>query len=147
MRSFVFVPIGVVASVMFAVVACRSDVDCSDGDTSCHPVSKAECDQGKVDCGGTCASLSSDTKHCGACGNQCAPSSACIDGACLSPASACTPLQTSCVAAREDGQLVPACVDIKTDANNCGSCGNACAADAGCIEGRCTPLPEDGGSH
>ena len=145
MKTTVFVPLLVVGLVMLAIVACQPS-DPAPSSSECDgAVCQVTCDQGKVDCGGTCANLASDGKHCGACGNECAPSFACIDGACLS--SPCTPLQTSCVATREDGQLVPACVDLKTDAKNCGTCGSACDASATCVEGQCKPLAEDAGSH
>lgn len=147
MRTRVFVPLAAVLVTMFAIVACeRTDPEPSSGDRKCDgAVCTAACDEGKVDCGGTCANLSSDGKNCGACGNECAPSFSCVAGACLS--SPCTPLQTSCAATREDGQIVPACVDPKTDAKNCGSCGNACDAASTCIEGQCKPLAVDGGTH
>jgi type II secretory pathway pseudopilin PulG len=47
------------------------------------------------------------------------------DGVCACQASA----PTACGAA---------CTDVTSDADNCGACGHACAANVGCIDGRCT---------
>jgi hypothetical protein len=35
-----------------------------------------------IECSGACADLSTDPKHCGACGNPCGTGSSCIDGQC-----------------------------------------------------------------
>ncbi len=50
-------------------------------------------------------------------------------------ASACGLGGTACAAPRTDcGGL---CVDAETDAQNCGRCGNVCAAGMGCVAGTC----------
>jgi hypothetical protein len=78
-----------------------------------------------------------DTEHCGACGNACPRGSdafhfkaACVDGEC----------QPFCMDGWSDCNGIPddGCEsDPKTDSNNCGVCGNKCAAGVACVEGKC----------
>lgn len=76
-------------------------------------------------CGGSeCVSLSSDSKHCGECGNVCPDGVACESGACACPTGA-----TAC-----DGS----CVSLMTDAQHCGACQTACGAGATCVAGACS---------
>ncbi|MBN9166387.1 MAG: hypothetical protein BGO98_42830 [Myxococcales bacterium 68-20] len=53
-----------------------------------------------------------DAKHCGACGNACAPGERCRDGQC------------GCPAPRVD--CGGRCIDITSDLSNCGACGSTC---------------------
>ncbi len=83
------------------------------------------------------------TEHCGTCGNECLdPAKPCVEGHCGCPAGT-----TPCAA----GHPYYACVNAKTDDNNCSACGNACDPDAdpallppnayfGCREGTCGKL-------
>lgn len=88
----------------------------------------------QVFCGGVCVDLSSDPNNCGSCGNVCAVIEVCQGGECggavLDPGDPFT-----CAAGLVD--CGGACVDVLTDAANCGACGNACAADETCFGGAC----------
>jgi cysteine-rich repeat protein len=57
-------------------------------------------------------------------------------GACT--AGACNP--TSCISASE-ALCANSCIDIQSDVNNCGSCGNTCATGLTCINGGCRTPP------
>jgi len=71
------------------------------------------CPQGEIDCGGICVDPASDPAHCGACGNTCAPTAACLGGSCA----ACATGATSC------GDV---CAVLATDPEHCGDCATAC---------------------
>ena len=93
--------------------------------------------------------LRRDQNHCGACGHACITmeplhmTSRCVDGACelecLSPPRPVHPdffFPTSfqnCNGVLDDGCEV----DVLSDDENCGACGNACPADQHCFEGQC----------
>ena len=47
---------------------------------------KTTCGGDSVDCGGVCVTMAADNLNCGACGNVCGIGTACVDGACASPA-------------------------------------------------------------
>jgi hypothetical protein len=81
------------------------------------------CGKTEVRCGNTCADLSKNPEHCGACGVTCAASFICSGGACSCPAP-----QTAC------GQ---SCVDLNNSGGNCGACGQACSGDQVCDRGSC----------
>jgi hypothetical protein len=71
-----------------------------------------------------CADIQTDNDNCGSCGHTCSVEQSCTMGTCMS---ACTATQTLCVpdgGGGDDGG--PFCADIKTDSQNCGSCGNVC---------------------
>lgn len=71
------------------------------------------CPAGQTDCSGSCVSLLTDARNCGACGNAVGPLEVCSAGA-----PACDPGVAICGSA---------CTDLARDAANCGACGNACA--------------------
>lgn len=88
--------------------------------------------------------LKRDNKNCGTCGNECLKykplnmTSRCVDGACeLECFNEDNPIfQTdfrNCNALLDDGCEV----DVVRDPNNCGACGNKCAAGTACIDGKC----------
>jgi hypothetical protein len=99
----------------------------------------ATCETGWVDCDGNPANrcetnLQADAANCGACGNVCAPHTACSAGVC---AGACAPGFGDC-----DGIPANGCeADVWADAGNCGACGNVCAAEAACSAGACLCPP------
>jgi hypothetical protein len=100
------------------------------------------CPSGYALCNGQCTDISKDNRNCGACGNICPPSayepcgpntvSACNNGLCG---------QTTCRRGYADcnGDVRTSCnsadgceVDLFKDSNNCGQCGNKCAAGKYC---------------
>jgi hypothetical protein len=103
------------------------------------------CPTGTTDCSGICVDLQSDVDNCGACGHVCPEAQpgferGCVEGTCFfqrERAPACEPGLSRC----SEG-----CVDLASDAANCGACGNACAAGEVCFGGvcarehRCAPL-------
>ncbi len=91
-------------------------------------------------CYGECKDLSSDPQNCGACGGGCGWSNniygVCEFGSCTYR---CQEGTADC-----NGNLEDFCeVNIDSDPNNCGACGNACDAIAGqaCVHGRCAVEP------
>ncbi len=121
---------------------------CADGDICWRGA--CGCPTGYTQCGDDCKLLDSDRDNCGACGKLCrAPKSddpAWICGPSLSPpntlwtcASAscildCKPLFGNC----NENLCADGCeIDLKTDSNNCGACGNKCAANQDCVDGTC----------
>ncbi len=83
--------------------------------------------------------VSTDPNNCGACGNKCAPGQFCRNymgsNQCV-----CGPGETACGDIVSEYGLFD-CVDVMTDAKNCGGCGHACPsapnANAVCRSGIC----------
>jgi len=120
-------------------------------------------------CGDTCADLSQDPNNCGGCGVVCS-TGICTSVGCLpaSPTSDCKvscPLSSVCFGGEcigglsqnaalpfclaEDGTIgiycgEGACAHPIDDAQNCGSCGNACGPGQSCVAGSCTGRPNCG---
>ena len=134
--------------------ALNGSTSCVDG--SCVPL----CDSGFGDCDGSpqngCeAGLVSDPNNCGACGNDCAAPHAttgCVSGACeivycapqyydidKNPATGCeyqcsyaVPGPETCDGTDEDCDAqIDEDFDLTRDAENCGTCGNACGSATG----------------
>jgi len=123
--------------------ACAADVLCWRGACGCP--------NGYTQCGTECKKLGSDDLIWGACGNVCkAPTDpsdpAWICGSGVTPAHT----QWSCMTAAcglsckggfgncNNDLCLDGCeVDLKTDALNCGACGNKCAAGQTCEGGSC----------
>lgn len=99
-----------------APVVCGGD-DCDDGNPSRAPGQDEVCDGIDNDCDGA-------VDRDASCSNLL---ESCHEGACECP---------------EANQCGTACVDMETDANNCGSCHHACAEGFSCDSGECTcPAP------
>ncbi|TAK29158.1 MAG: hypothetical protein EPO40_12125 [Myxococcaceae bacterium] len=141
-----------------AANGCETDtasntLNCGACRTVCSfPGSGARCDRGtcvRTDCGpglGDCdgmtangceTTLSTDSAHCGACGNRCVLANAtavCRGGGCA--VGACNPGYADC-----DGVAANGCeVALATDALHCGSCPLACNATNGaatCVASTC----------
>ncbi len=108
----------------------------------------AICQQDESWCAGSCVSTASNPHHCGACGATCARGDVCIAYHCAAPA---TPEQLADRAAIEatrpmrftrctnsaEVECGTGCVNLLTNADNCGTCGQICAATATCLSGTC----------
>ncbi len=81
-------------------------------------------------CGGQVAAPSSDTSHCGTCGNECASGANCESGVCECPSSLPVICDDQCVASLESND------------EHCGECGESCVSGAACEAGECT-CPSD----
>jgi hypothetical protein len=117
--------------------ACGSGHVCSQ--SVCQPI----CSQGQTNCGGSCVDTTSDPNHCGNCSTQCTVmngTAACSAGQC--GIASCTPPYTNC-----DGHYSSGCnVNLNTDWQNCGRCGNVCSggvvgSPGVCQNGMCELLP------
>lgn len=82
-----------------------------------------------------CINTSNNPMHCGSIGNACAPGETCTAGVCGCGGAACGTGQACCGGT---------CIDVTSDANNCGACGTRCTPNApSCVGGSCT-CPESG---
>ena len=108
------------------------------------------CAAPRVMCGTACVDTATDGAHCGGCNNACPSGTVCRSAQCV----AATP-----DAGTPDAQMPPAdvqqpvdngpscsapttlcgstCCNLATDVNNCGACGNTCAAGQSCVSGAC----------
>ncbi|WNG50793.1 hypothetical protein F0U60_46700 [Archangium minus] len=104
-------------------VACSVTEVCIEGACRCRA--------GASLCGGQCVVTASDPSHCGGCagagGTACAPAQVCEQGQC----------KDSCTGADFE-RCERSCVDLDTDAFNCGACGDVCADSRSCRGGVCT---------
>ncbi len=116
--------------------ACAPGVSCING--------RCGCGNGRTECTGRCVDTRNDNNNCGACSRSCptAPPGGCSprpansDYGCGD--SRCDVLKCRSGFADCNNDLRTGCasdgceVNIKTDRNNCGGCGLACAADQEC---------------
>jgi hypothetical protein len=121
-----------------AVAACSAGA-CS---LACLP-GYADCDGLNAD--GCETSVVLDVNNCGGCGLACAAPNGtpgCAAGTCV--VAACNAGQADC-----NGQVSDGCeVDVTSDVNNCGACGNVCSAangTASCVAGACAVAACSGG--
>ena len=107
-----------------------------------------------------CHNLGSDPDNCGLCGNICPEGLVCSGSTCMNAASTIVPTVTPTVFV--SGITTPnpvfcpsigltfcnnACVDTKTDAENCGACGNTCQSpNTVCCGGKCVNVNADPGN-
>ena len=125
--------------------ACDNACSYSHGSGACVAGSCAldSCESGWGDCNsddsdGCEAQLNIDPANCGACGQVCTlpgvAENGCVDGSCT--VVSCNPGLDNC-----NGDAADGCeVDLNSDVDNCGSCGNACSfahASAVCNQGSC----------
>lgn len=107
--------------------ACAMGATCVQG--SC------QCGAAQTKCGATCVDLKTDLANCGKCGTVCGGGDAgmimgggtwgCVSGACT----------IMCPAPKSECN--GACVDTKTDFDNCGMCNTACMMGETCTGGIC----------
>ena len=115
---------------------------CPTGQVCSQGACKANCQANETKCGVTCVDVKTDAKNCGKCGGACGVGFLCNAGAC---ALDCGVTKTACGSSDDAGADAGAvCVDTKTDALNCGTCGNDCTAQTkppkaqlGCVAGTC----------
>lgn len=96
-----------------------------------------QCGSGLVRCGSACVDVKADNTNCGKCGTVCGADAGaimgggtwgCVNGSC---SIICPMGKTECGGA---------CIDTKTDIDNCGKCGNACDPQKEqCTDGMCCP--------
>lgn len=107
------------------------------------------CRAPRPDLSAYCANLEQDFTDCGACGESCDPAQAdrCDGGRCR-----CGPRPDACAGTREStccagfAGTEAACVDLGSDRENCGACGNRCSFGADCVEGVCLEPARDAGA-
>lgn len=95
-------------------------------------------ESGETLCGDECVDLDTDMSNCGVCGTECetflpnAKGSLCAGGECI--ISQCKTDYADC-----DEKIATGCeVSLRTDRNNCGSCGNTCPTGQVCYNRQCT---------
>jgi hypothetical protein len=71
-------------------------------------------------------------KKCRGLGSKCSHGDQCCSNYCANNVCTCSPGQTNC-----NGT----CVDLQTNNNNCGTCGNVCPSGATCSGGQCLCPP------
>ena len=120
-------------------VSCGGDQFCDDGICEDVPI---VCDAGELVCQGQCVDPSVDVEHCGGCGNACGDGQICEAGSCVDEGGE-EPDPEECPDGLE--ACGDQCVDVMTDDENCGECGNACGDGESCEAGVCEgddPQPE-----
>ena len=120
------------------------EVECGGAEPFCAPTlegfaCQAGCGAGLTECGMSCIDLSSDPRHCGGCGVECA-SVPNAEPVCVAPACGfeCDEGFQDCNASATDG-----CESRLRELDNCGSCGVACSlanASESCESGDCEVL-------
>jgi alpha-tubulin suppressor-like RCC1 family protein len=133
-----------------------ADTPNSDSAAQFRPwIPEIACDEGEALCGSLCVTLENNPNHCGSCEVQCGIGLVCNAGACeaptlIPPVAPAPPSLNPPTVSCDDGAFMcgEACVDLQTNADHCGACGNACAFGT-CQAGRCeTPVQVSaGGSH
>ena len=158
-------PIGTNANCSACGDKCRSGQTCQATQTGKYECRCSRAQDGRelTACDGKCVDLQFSQNNCGACGASCSEDEACIRGVCQSYT--CDPGQYFCLGACRnqpqneplacdqdktdlvcktdtancDGMLANGCeINTATDADNCGSCGNECAAlNPACQHSQC----------
>lgn len=109
-----------------------------------QPVSCADLDAGTSGncCGGSCVNRSRDPLNCGSCGRACVSTESCTSGRC--GLDVCTAADQGLACHRDAGTFIgsgqccsSACLDTRTDRNNCGGCGRMCPGTTNCVSGNC----------
>jgi hypothetical protein len=100
-----------------------------------------QCMSGTTRCGNACVDVKVDNMNCGKCGQTCGGPDA---GAIMGGGSwQCTNGSCAIVCPQPKIECSGACVDTKSDNDNCGMCGNACASmTEQCVQGLCCKVGE-----
>ncbi|EEY18515.1 keratin-associated protein 10-7 [Verticillium alfalfae VaMs.102] len=125
-----------------AGTTCQAGQTCISGQCS-DPAAPTDCGgdvcgTGELCVEGTiCVNLATDNKNCGSTGTVCSIDQVCVFGVCTAlTAPVCG--QTNCA----EGQICSSatCLDVFTDAANCGAEGRACEPSGStCVAGKCVP--------
>ena len=97
-------------------------------------------------CSGACVSVSSDDMNCGACGRSCVDGGFCFNRSCEpnpSCANSRAGLRCRLTESSLGGCCGSSCLDLDSDPQNCGACGEECPVDGTCLDGGC--VSPDGG--
>lgn len=85
--------------------------------------------------GNACVNTAIDPRNCGECFHGCLSDQKCVDGTCKD----CNATDNPCVdCADPKTRCGNECVDTRTEAGNCGGCGNVCPSGS-CVQGQCAP--------
>jgi hypothetical protein len=102
-----------------------------------------QCAAGQMSCRGSCVNTQTDHDNCGGCNNVCNSGLICQNSQCA-PAggSAATGGNTQCIAGQTS--CSGDCVNMTSDHDNCGACGNACSSGEFCVKGSCATVSVGG---
>jgi hypothetical protein len=102
-----------------------------------------QCAAGQMSCRGSCVNTQTDHDNCGGCNNVCNSGLICQNSQCA-PAggSAATGGNTQCIAGQ--ASCSGDCVNMTSDHDNCGACGNACSSGEFCVKGSCATVSVGG---
>lgn len=124
------VPMADVSTVDGAPVALDVSADRGTSVDTSVPEVGPSCGGAQVVCAGECVTTATDARHCGGCGQACAPGERCEAGVCRL---SCPSSQAACMG----GDGVAQCVTLATDRDHCGMCNSPCTGAQTCVGGRC----------
>ena len=88
-----------------------------------------------------CSSPLFDSMNCGKCGNACGANMGCMNGTCVATGAVDAGTTQTCAYPNEMCPTAEGvfCLNVLSDPQNCGGCGNVCSVDTYCGNGTCTP--------
>src|SRR5205823_3923958 len=94
-----------------------------------------QCPAGQTRCGASCVDTKTDLQNCGKCALICGNDAGPIPGGGMY---GCNMGSCGIICPQPKTECSGACVDVKTDNDNCGMCGNACVMGMEtCLGGNC----------